>query len=112
MRDFADNLGVGHVVIIEHVVGLRLVDFQPGHDFVHVQDEIVGVVFAAGPFVQAEIALLLDRFGRRAIRIASLSCGDIAGVMAAQIVFHLGVSHQEPTTVVRTAISSPPYAII
>ena len=57
--DLADDLGVGHVVVIEHVVGLRLVDFEAGHDVVHVQNKIVGVVFAAGPFVETEIALLL-----------------------------------------------------
>ena len=65
--DVADDLGVGHVVVIEHVVGLGLVDFEPGQAFVHVEDEVVGVVFAAGPFVQAEIALLLDRFRGGAI---------------------------------------------
>jgi hypothetical protein len=59
---------------------------------VHVQDEIVGVVFAAGPFVEAEIALLLDGFGRRAIenRFACLRL-QFADVMATQFVFQLGM---------------------
>ena len=90
--DLADDLGVGHVVIIEDVVGLWLVDFETGQTFVHVQDEIIGVIFTAGPFVQAEIALLLDRFGRRAIedRFAFLR-RTFAGVMAGQILFHLRI---------------------
>ena len=65
--DLADYLGVGHVVVVEHVVCLGLVDFEPGQALIHVQDEIIGVVFAAAPLVETEIPLLLDRLGRRAI---------------------------------------------
>jgi len=56
---------------------------------VHVQDEIVGVIFAAGPFIQAEIALLLNRFRRSAIEdgLAVLRRA-LAGMMTGQIVFH------------------------
>ena len=83
---------MGHVIIIEDVFGLGLVDFQAGQAFVHVQDEIVGVIFAASPFIQPEIALLLDRFGGGAIEdgLAFLR-RTFAGVMAGQILFHLRV---------------------
>ena len=90
--DLAHDLGMGHVVIIEHVVGLGLVDFEPGQTFVHVQDEIVGVIFAAGPFIQAEVTLLLDRFRRGAIEDGlALLWRTFAGVMTGQILFHFRV---------------------
>ena len=56
-----------HVIVIEHVIGLRLVDLESGNDVVHVQNEIVGVVFTAGPLIEAEIALFLNGFGCRAM---------------------------------------------
>jgi hypothetical protein len=61
--DFSDDLGVRHVVIVEEIFGLRSVDLQSGQAFMHMLDEVVGVIFAAGPLVEAERALLRNRLG-------------------------------------------------
>ena len=90
--DVADDLGVGHVIIVEHIIGLGLVDFEPSQAFVHVQDEIIGVVFTAGPFVETQIPLLLDRLGCRAIEDSLAFLGrTFTRVIPGQILFHLRV---------------------
>ena len=90
--DLADDLGVGHVVIVEDVVGLRLVDFEPGQALVHMQNEIVGVVFTTGPFIETEIALLRDGFGGRPVEDGlALRRRQFAGMIAGQILLHFGM---------------------
>jgi hypothetical protein len=90
--DLAGDLGVGHVVIVEHILRFRLIDLEPGQAFVHVHDEVVGEIFAAGPFIETEIALLLDRFGGCALehRLAFL-LRKLARMVTGQILFHVGM---------------------
>ena len=86
-----------HVIVIEHVFGLRLVNLETGNDVVHVQNEIVGVIFTAGPLVEAEIALFLNGFGRRAIEDGfSLLRRSFAGVYASEILFHFRMKPPGP----------------
>ena len=89
-RDLADHLGVGHVVVIDEILGLRLVDFEPGHAPMQMLDEIIGVIFAAGPFVETDVTLLLDCLRRRAIEnLLAFLRRAFAGVMAGQILLHV-----------------------
>jgi hypothetical protein len=90
--DLAGHLRVRHVVIIEHILRLGLVDLKSGQAFVHVHDEIVGVIFAAGPFIETEVALFLDGFGGRALEDAlAFLLRKLSGVMAGEIFFDLGM---------------------
>jgi hypothetical protein len=58
---------MGHVVVIEDVGGLRFVHLQAGQALVHMQDEVVGVVFAPAPFIEAQVALLRNGFCGRTV---------------------------------------------
>jgi hypothetical protein len=93
----SDDLRMRHVVIVENVIGLRFVDLQSGQTFVHVQDEIVGVIFAAAPFVEAKVALFRNGFGRRPVedRFAFLR-RQLARVVTRQILLHFGMKPPRP----------------
>jgi len=81
-----------HVVVVEDFFRLRLVDFQAGQAFVHVQDEIVGVIFAAGPFVDAERALFRDSFGGCPIKNGLALLGrQFTRMVTRQVIFYFGV---------------------
>jgi hypothetical protein len=87
--DVADDLGVRHVVVIEDIVSLSLVDLKPGQTFVHVENEVVGVVFPASPLIEAEIALFGNRFGRRPAQHGLAFLGrQFAGMVTGQIFLH------------------------
>ena len=48
------------IIIIERILGLSPVNLNAREASVHVHDEIIGVVLAAGPFGQAQRPLLSD----------------------------------------------------
>jgi len=74
-------------------------------DALHVVDEVVGEVLAAGPLVEAELTLIGDRRGGGAVeQLVALGAGQLAGVVAGELASCSSSFHQDPTTVVLSAI--------
>ena len=93
----SDDLRMRHVVIVENVLGLRFVDFQSAQTFVHVQNEIVGVIFAAGPFVETKVALFGNGFGRRPSEDGfTFLRRQLTGVVTREILLHFGMKPPRP----------------
>ena len=86
------TFGMRHVIVVEHVVSLRLVDFQAGQTLVQMQNEVVGEIFPSSPFIEPKVPLFLDRLRRSAIEdgVTFLRWG-LVPMTVGQVFFQLGV---------------------
>jgi hypothetical protein len=77
---------MGEIIIVERILGLRLIHFHALEAGMHVHDEIVGVIFAAGPLGEAERSLLGDGARRCALEHGlPVRGGQFARVIAGKV---------------------------
>ena len=101
-RELARDNRVRQVVIVERVRLVGLVDLEPVKDPLHMIDEVVSEVLPAGPLVEPEGTLLIDRRSCRTVQqiIAFLRI-ELTAVVSSELILVLvelppGPNHRGP----------------
>src|SRR6185503_6948439 len=98
-------------VVVGDLALRRLADFEPRQVAMHVTDEVVGVVFAAAPVIEPQVALLLDRLCRGSSEESlALRRGERACEVTRQILFVFRVNPPGTNNSCPDPHRNPPWA--